>query len=176
MSNTASLPVLPDDVLELNGEQFFKWIQKTVGETVTEILRIQLINSTRVLMDCADPFDVFKYDSPEINYLREKVYFKTNNGDYIMRTGVKTNFHLLIRSLKEKREEERHVKDFAHGKQASVHVINNYLILKALINWYEKYSGTGGKDQSFLASLIDTIDSRSPLNSSLCLYIFWGAR
>ena len=167
MSNTASLPVLPDNVLELKGEQFFEWIHETVGEALTAILKIQLIDSTQVLINCADPFDVFKYDSPDINRLRGKVYFKTSNGGYIMKTGVKTNFYLLITSLNEKRDEKKHTRDLVQGDEASSHVINNYPMLKALFNWYEKHSEADGKDQSFLASLIDTITSnltKSPNN------------
>ena len=167
MNNTPNLLVVLENVLDLTGDRFFEWVRRTVGETLSEILKIQLIDSAQVLINCSDPFDVFKYDSSDINHLREKVYFKTSNGDYLMRTGVKTNFHLLVTSLKEKREETKHPKDSSHGGERCMHIINKYPLLKALFNWYEKRSDTDGKNQSFLTSLIDTITSnlsKSPNN------------
>ena len=111
MDDTASCSVLPANVLELRGEPFFEWIQKTFSETLSEVFKIQLIDSTLVLMNCLDPFDVFKYNSPDVNRLRDKVYFKTNNGDYILKVGIQTNFCLLIKSLNEKREHKKDEND-----------------------------------------------------------------
>ena len=186
MDHITSCSVLPDNVLMLKGEQFFDWIRTTVSQTLSEVFKIQLIDSTQVLMNCADPFDVFKYDSPDVNHLREKVYFKTNNGDYILKVGIQTNFDLLIKSLNAKTKHKKDENDCVNKNDASIDFINDYPKPKALLNWYEKQSQTHDKDPSFLASLIDTLTSnltKSPNNYrfpesveqfSMALYILGG--
>jgi hypothetical protein len=74
-------------------------------------------------MNCADSFYVFKHDSPDITYLRKKVHFRTDNSDYIMKTGVIANFYLLITSLNEKQDEKIHAMGFSQGNEISIHVI-----------------------------------------------------
>jgi hypothetical protein len=40
-------------------------------------------------MKSTDIFDIFEYDLSEINYLRDKAYFKSENGDYILQSDIK---------------------------------------------------------------------------------------
>ena len=54
---------------------------KLEGETMNEIFRIQLIESTQVLMTWPDPFDGFQYDSSDVNCLPDNVYLKTSHDD-----------------------------------------------------------------------------------------------
>jgi hypothetical protein len=101
---------------------------------LADALKIQLIDFTQLLMNCEDSFDVFKYDSPDITHLRKKVHFRTDNSDHIMKTGVITNFYLLIISLNEKQEENIHAKGFSQGNEISIHVIISWPMLRALFN------------------------------------------
>ena len=85
MDNSCDTSVLPNDIFDLNGEEFFTCVRKIGGQMLCEILKIQFIDSTRTLMESPDVFDIFKYNSLEINHLRDQVCFKTENGHYILK-------------------------------------------------------------------------------------------
>jgi hypothetical protein len=61
------MSVLSDNSFDLNGEVFFQCIRHIGGHMLCDILKIQLIDSTRILMETPDVFDIFKYNSSEIN-------------------------------------------------------------------------------------------------------------
>jgi hypothetical protein len=91
MDNRCDTSVLPENIFDLNGEVFFQCIRHTGGHMLCEALKIQFIDSTRILMETPDVFDIFKYKSSEINVLRDRVYCKTEKGDYIAKSGIRTN-------------------------------------------------------------------------------------
>ena len=51
---------LPDDILTMIDEDFFAVVQSLVGDLDADILRIQLINSARKLLNTTDAFLFFK--------------------------------------------------------------------------------------------------------------------
>ncbi len=95
MNNHYDPTIIPDNLLNLKGDEFFKCIKQLGGEMLCEILKIQLIDSTEAFVNSNNLFDIFQYNSPEINCLRDKIYFRTENGDYILKSGITTNLSLL---------------------------------------------------------------------------------
>ncbi len=59
--------VLPDDIFMLKGEHFFRVVRSLVGEVIGDILEVQLIDSAENFLETSDIFDVFKYDSEDID-------------------------------------------------------------------------------------------------------------
>lgn len=104
MYNNYDQTIVPNNVLSLKGDDFYKFIKQLGGEMLCEILKIQLIDSTETLMNSNNLFDIFQYNSPEIDCLRDKIYFKTENGSYILKIGIKANLSLLTNILNKKKK------------------------------------------------------------------------
>jgi hypothetical protein len=51
-------------------------------------------------MKSTDIFDIFEYDLSEINYLRDKAYFKSENGDYILQSDIKARGDMIFQTSK----------------------------------------------------------------------------
>jgi hypothetical protein len=84
MGKSWDTSILPDNIFDSNGEVVFQCIRQIGGHMLCEILKIQFIDSTRILMEFLDVFDIFKSNSLEINDLCDQVCFKTEKGDYIV--------------------------------------------------------------------------------------------
>lgn len=94
MNNDYDTTMIPSKLFSLKNDEFFKFIKQLGSEMLFEILHIQLIDSTESLMKTNDIFDIFQYDSPEIDRLRNRIYFKTSNGDYILKSGIQANLRM----------------------------------------------------------------------------------
>ena len=186
MDNKCDASVLPNDIFDLNGEDFFTCVRKIGGQMLCEILKIQFIDSTRTLMESPDVFDIFKYNSLEINHLRDQVCFRTENGHYILKSGIRTSLSLLTTLLNAKKEEQGHVHCNRAQEQLPITLANDNPMLKSLLRFYEEDGKVNNKEQRFLNSFIDNIVlnmSRSPNNYrfskqvkqfALSLYILSG--
>jgi len=184
--NKCDTSVLPNNIFSLKGDVFYECIQQLVGEMLCEILKIQLIDSAQALMDCDDLFNIFQYNSPEINCLRDKACFKTVNGDYIVKRGIITNLSWLKTLLNSKKEEQENPTYSLQQEHTSINLINNHPVLKSLFRWYEQNENPGSKVQTFLTTFIDTITNnliKTPNNYrysesieqfALCLFILGG--
>ncbi|CAF1460343.1 unnamed protein product [Rotaria sp. Silwood1] len=151
--------VLPDNILTLKGEEFFRVVRSLVGEVVCNILEIQLIDSAQNLLNTTDVFEIFKYDSEEINDIKTRSCFKMRNGEYIIRTGVLNNMIYLKTTLKKKFEEQHHFTNDLR-KERYYELINQNSLLQSLIDWYSQNQFTNNcsnKKHLFMLSFIDTI-------------------
>jgi hypothetical protein len=186
MSNHYDPSVIPNNILTLRGDEFFKCVKQLGGEVICDLLKIQLINSTETFMNTNDLFEIFQYNSPEINCLRDKIYFKTENDGYILKSGIRTNLSQLTNLLNEtKNRQQNHTFDEQQEKMYS-NVINKNSLLKSLFHWYE-HNGTVENDGcTFLTTFIDCIVnnlnkspnhyrySKSVEEFALSLYILGG--
>ena len=116
---------MPNNVWHLKGDEFFQFIRNIAGETLCEILQLKSSDSTQLFLNTPDLFDVFKHDSFDINHLRDGVYFKTESGDYIRKSGIITNVSLLINLVNAEREQQR--------EKISVDLIDENPLLGSLI-------------------------------------------
>ncbi|CAF1542054.1 unnamed protein product [Rotaria sp. Silwood1] len=98
--------MLPDNVLTLKGDEFYKFVQSVAGEPLYDILKIQSINSTQSLLDTDDIFEIFKYDSPDLIEIKKKQTLINNSND-----------------------------SNNNPRQMSNELLNNNPLLKSLINW-----------------------------------------
>ena len=185
MNSNGDTSILPNNVFHLKGDEFFRLIRNIAGETVCEILQIQLIDSTQLLLNTPDLFDIFKYDSIETNHLRNKACFKTANGDYILKSGIITNVSRLTTLLNAKNEEQQASYN-DQRQERIINLINENPMLKSLVQWFERTDEKDKQAERFLNTFIDTIAdnlARSPNNYrfsepveqfALSLYILGG--
>jgi len=150
--------VLPDDIFSLKGESFFHIVRSLVGEVISDILEIQLIDSAENLLHTNDIFDIFKYDSEDLEEIKLKSCFKMRNGEYIVRIGVTNNMKYLKMLLKKKLEEKNSLTNHFQ-KEQYYQLINQNPILQSLITWYlhNESNNNGDKNHLFTSSFIDTI-------------------
>lgn len=67
MSSYYDPSLIPNNILSLKGDEFFECIKQLSGEVVCDLLKIQLIDSAEAFMITNDLFEIFRYNSPEIN-------------------------------------------------------------------------------------------------------------
>ncbi|CAF3971032.1 unnamed protein product [Rotaria magnacalcarata] len=94
--------ILPNDVFILKDNEFFECIKHVAGDIVCEILKIQMIDSAQVLINSDDLLSFLQHNSPEINFFRDKVCFKTENGSFLIKSGITTNMISRNRTCTEK--------------------------------------------------------------------------
>ncbi|CAF1350578.1 unnamed protein product [Rotaria sordida] len=103
-SNMYNLSISPNNVLTLKGDEFYKFVQSVAGGgPLYDILKIQSINSTQLLLDTDDIFEIFKYDSPDLIEIKSKSYFKIS-GEYVVKAGIKNSSTYLTTRLKTKQQ------------------------------------------------------------------------
>ncbi|CAF3692178.1 unnamed protein product [Rotaria socialis] len=159
MDNSYNTIRVPENLLTLKGDEFFQFIKQLGGEILFEILYIQLIDSTEALMKTNNILDMFQYDSPDINRLRNKIYFSMVNGDYVLRSGVKAILLLLTNILNEKRKKLENSIIYQHQEQEQIYskIINQNPLLESLINWYRQNDTLHDNESGFLKLFIDCI-------------------
>ena len=100
---------LPKNILTLIDEEFFAVVQLLVGDLVADILRIQLINSARKLLNTTDVFLFFQMgESTETDEIKRRSCFKSRTGQYIVKPGIRIGLFYLIKLLKLKAKQEQH--------------------------------------------------------------------
>ena len=151
--------ILPDNIFTLKSEEFFRVIRSLVGEIVCNILQIQLIDSAENFLNTIDIFEIFKYDSEEIDEIKVKSCFKMRNGDYVIRAGILNNMTYLKAILRKKFEQHYSFTNNVQ-KERYYELIDQNSMLQALIDWCSLNRLTNNDNnekQLFISSFIDTI-------------------
>ena len=65
--------VLPNDIFTRIDDGFFSVVKLVAGDSLYQILRIQLINSARKLLNTADVFAFFQIDSEETDIIKPAI-------------------------------------------------------------------------------------------------------
>jgi hypothetical protein len=89
-------------------------------------------------MESPDVFDILKYNSLEINHLRDQVCFKTEDGHDILESGIRTSLSLLTTLLNAKKEEQGDVYCNRAQEQLPITLVNDNPMLKSLLRFYEE--------------------------------------
>ncbi|CAF1677844.1 unnamed protein product [Rotaria magnacalcarata] len=126
--------ILPNDVFILKDNEFFECIKHVAGDIVCEILKIQMIDSAQVLINSDDLLSFLQHNSPEINFFRDKVCFKTENGSFLIKSGITTNMSMLKKLLLVKKEEQLNIKNDQQQEQIWIDLIKKNSLLKSLFN------------------------------------------
>ncbi|CAF1561894.1 unnamed protein product [Didymodactylos carnosus] len=145
---------LPNHVFILKNADFFRFVQSLAGEGLCDLLRIQSINSTEILMSTDDVFDVFKLDSPQFDEMKEKHFFKLRNGQYVVKPGIASSLSFLTKLLQAKQEEQQSSTDDGDQQERTNDFINNHPLLKSLVSWYQ-HNDTDNNKNACKHSLFD---------------------
>ncbi|CAF1511775.1 unnamed protein product, partial [Didymodactylos carnosus] len=153
--------LVPDNVCTLDGTDFYQLVQSLVGETVCEILRIRSINSTRSFLNTDDVLQIFKYDSPDLIGIKNKLCHKMTNGHYIIKAGIKSSLAYLTKLLEIKQDQQQSImnndNNNSNEQTLPYEIINNNSMLRSLFSWYEQNENMSNSNhkQIFLSSFID---------------------
>ena len=181
---------LPKDILTLMDEDFFAVVQLLVGDSVADILRIQLINSARKLLSTTDAFLFFQIESLETDLIKRRSCFKSKTGQYIVKPGIRIGLFHLIKLLKLKAKQEQHSISDEDAESSGEYIAEDFLkrhpLLKSLIKWYKQSDSIDSRKHQFLTSFIDNLVNNLPLSPNrfryneltkkfaICLYILGG--
>lgn len=83
---------------------FMIFIIEICGETEANLIRIQGIQNVQSFIRCKDYFSILNIDCEEVDKLKSVACFRSRNGDYVVKQGVKLNFDNLADALKTKHE------------------------------------------------------------------------
>ena len=84
LENIINLSHVPEDLFHLKGEDFYCFIQSLAGDLVRDIVEIQMIDSAQNFLNTNNIFDIFQYDSEEIDNLKYQACFKLKIGNFII--------------------------------------------------------------------------------------------
>jgi hypothetical protein len=176
---------LPDNVLELEGDDFYRFTKSISGELLTEVLKIQAIDSVFIFLQTSDIFEIFQHDSTMLRNLKLKIGFNLNDGTFQVKHGLKLQYEYLSKLLKLK-SDQKYTKSSSLTSEKIDTLLRKHPILLSLFNFYENESTT--KDQhEFLSLFINTITKNLSLSNTsryryedklksfaVCLYILGG--
>ncbi|CAF4284482.1 unnamed protein product, partial [Adineta steineri] len=78
---------LPENVLELEGEDFYRFTKSISGALLTEVLKVQNIDSVFIFLQTKDIFEIFKYNSITLRDLKLKIGFDVEDGEFQVKHG-----------------------------------------------------------------------------------------
>ncbi|CAF1022311.1 unnamed protein product [Rotaria magnacalcarata] len=93
------LPFL-ENISSYSDDVFYAFVKEFVGDVESEILEIQRIKNVRILLQVPDVFIFLQINSKDILKLKERACFVTNDLQYIIRPGIKSNLEQFIETLR----------------------------------------------------------------------------
>ena len=90
---------LPDNVLELEGDDFYRFTKSISGELLTEVLKIQAIDSVFIFLQTSDIFEIFQHDSTMLQHLKSKIGFNLNDGTFQVKHGLQIAIRIFIKII-----------------------------------------------------------------------------
>lgn len=98
---------LPENIFDLNNEQFYNFLANTYGNDLAQLISFQAIRNGQHLLEATidDVLLVLNDDSAEIDELRKFCCFRVAGDEFKVKLGVKLAINNLIRELKMKQEE-----------------------------------------------------------------------
>ncbi|CAF1489979.1 unnamed protein product [Rotaria sp. Silwood1] len=188
-SSLIDTSVLPNDIFTRVDDDFFSIVKALAGDSVFNILRIQLINSARKLLSTPDVFAFFQIESEETDKIKAESCFKSKTGQYFVKPGIQTSLSYLIKLLNQKLKEELTLNENNETRDTFIsnEFIDKHPLLKSLIRWYQQNdSENNNKANRFLMMFIDNVVFNLTQSSNnfrytesikkfaICLYIFGG--
>ncbi|CAF1551015.1 unnamed protein product [Rotaria sordida] len=139
------------------------------GALLTEVLKIQDIDSVFIFLQTSDIFEIFQHDSTILRDLKSKIGFDSSDCAFQVKLGLKLQYEYLSKLLKSK-SDQKYTKSSSLTSEKIDILLQKHPILLSLPNFYENESITN--DQHELLSLfINTITKNLSLsNTSRCRY------
>ncbi|CAF2834998.1 unnamed protein product [Rotaria sp. Silwood2] len=176
---------LPENVLELEGYDFYRFTKSMSGALLTEVLKIQDIDSVFIFLQTSDIFEIFQHDSTILRDLKSKIGFDSNDGTFQVKLGLKLQYEYLSKLLKSK-SDQKYTKSSSLTFEKIDILLRKHPILLSLLNFYENESTTNDQHE-FLSLFINTITKNLSLSNTsryryddklksfaVCLYILGG--
>ncbi|CAF4009907.1 unnamed protein product [Rotaria magnacalcarata] len=133
--------ILPNDIFTRVDDDFYSIVKLLADDSVFDILRMQLINSARKLLNI-DVFAFFQIESEETDTIKAESCFKSKTGQYIVKPGIQTGLSNLIKLLKQKLKQDEELamneNNETQHKYISEEFIDRHPLLKSLIKWYQQ--------------------------------------
>lgn len=98
---------VPNNIFELENEEFFEFVRYFSGEKLAILLQFQEITNVQCFLDCDDPFEILSFDSDDLLDLKKKLCVKLNNNSFAVLPGIKSKMKLLKNVLTKKRNQFR---------------------------------------------------------------------
>ncbi|CAF1619825.1 unnamed protein product [Rotaria magnacalcarata] len=172
--------VLPNDIFTCIDDDF-SIVKTFAGDSEVNILRIQLINSAKKLLNTTDVFAFFRIESEETDTVKAESCLKSKTGQYIIKFGIQIGLSYLIKLLQQKLKKELVLKENneIQHKYISNEFIDKHPLLKSLIKWYQQNdSEDNNKSNRFLTTFIDNLvfnlNNNNNNNISHRLIARWG--
>jgi len=176
---------LPENVLELEGDDFYRFTKSISGALLTEVLKIQDIDSVFIFLQTSDIFEIFQHDCAILRDLKSKIGFDSNDGTFQVKHGLKLQYEYLSKLLKLK-SDQKYTKSSSLTSEKIGILLRKHPILLSLLNFYENESTTNDQHE-FLSLFINTITKNLSLSNAsryryddrlksfaVCLYILGG--
>ncbi|CAF1449463.1 unnamed protein product [Adineta steineri] len=176
---------LPENVLELEGEDFYRFTKSISGALLTEVLKVQNIDSVFIFLQTKDIFEIFKYNSITLRDLKSKIGFDVEDGEFQVKHGLKLQYEYLSKLLKLK-SDQKYIKSSSLTYEKIDILLQRYPFLLSLLNFHENENIINAQHE-FLTLFINTITKNlSSANASryrydnkiksfaVCLYILGG--
>ncbi|CAF2740457.1 unnamed protein product [Rotaria sp. Silwood2] len=109
------LPFL-ENISSYSDNVFYAFVKEFVGEVESEILEIQRIKNVRILLQVPDVFIFLQINSKDIFKLKERACFVTDDLQYIVRPGIKSNLEQFIETLRKYYKSTSHNEDFVSSQ------------------------------------------------------------
>ena len=136
---------LPNNIFDLQHEDFLQVVQQQCGVTMVEILRYLEINSADSLLSIQDLFAFFRHNSPDLIQMKNKVGITLSNGDFLVKEGLLFQANTFIQALRAL-QQQTNLSRF-NDLIISSALLNQYPILREIIRMFENFSSQS--DHSF---------------------------
>lgn len=95
---------LSDEMLFYSNEQFYDFIEKSLGVDEMKLMKLQSIKSIKTLMNIPDVLAIFSFKCKEIAELKARMCFidEDNDTNYIVKPGIQTSVNIFLKELTEK--------------------------------------------------------------------------
>ena len=91
---------LPEDVSSYSDNAFYEFVEKYAGKIESEIFQVQCIRNVRTLLRVPDTLSFFDLQCGETRDLKGRACFVADNGQYVVKAGIRFNIEQLIDLLK----------------------------------------------------------------------------
>ena len=149
---------LPNNIFDLQHEDFLQVVQQQCGVTMVEILRYLEINSADSLLCIQDLFAFFRHNSPDLVQMKNKVGITLSNGDFLVKEGLLFQANTFIQALRALQQQTNSSR--FNDLIISSALLNQYPILREIIRMFENFSSQSDHSfNTFKYTVIETIIS-----------------
>ena len=96
---------LTDEVLSYSNDDFYRFIEDSLGCDEMLLMKIQAIKSSRALINVPDVLAVLSLNCNELFDIKKRLCFITDENQFVVKSGIKAGIDDLVSLLKRKNDE-----------------------------------------------------------------------